>query len=98
RSLVGATPQGWLRQWDASGAVAPSPLASAEMLLPHVRALILSREDIGATADAVFGEWARTVPLIAVTSSRDGPDIWANGVRSALSAGYPDNEVDPTGA
>ncbi len=97
-SLVAATPQGWLRQWDADGAVTPSPLANANVLLPHVRALILSREDIGASADTVFGQWARTVPLIAVTCGRDGAYVWERGVRSGLFAGYPANEVDPTGA
>src|SRR5690348_14288849 len=71
-SLVAATPQGWLRQWDADGAITPSPLANADILLPHLRALILSREDVGVSADMVFGKWARTVPLIAVTCSRDG--------------------------
>jgi sugar/nucleoside kinase (ribokinase family) len=97
-SLVAATPQGWLRQWDADGVVSPSPLTSAEMLLPHLRALILSPEDIGASADTVIGEWARVVPLIAVTCSRDGAYVWENGARSDLYAGYPAHEVDPTGA
>jgi len=97
-SLVAATPQGWLRQWDADGVVTPSPLAEADMLLPHLRALILSREDIGVSADTVLGEWARIVPLIAVTCSRDGAYVWKNGVRSGLFAGYPAHEVDPTGA
>ncbi len=98
QSLVGATPQGWLRKWDVDGAVTPSPLTSADTLLPHVRALILSREDIGVSADTEVGRWARIVPLIAVTCSRDGAYIWENGVRSGLLAGYPAIEVDPTGA
>lgn len=97
-SLVAATPQGWLRQWDADGVVTPSSLANAGMLLPHLRALILSPEDIGALADTVIGEWARIVPLIAVTCSRDGAYVWENGARSDVFAGYPANEVDPTGA
>lgn len=97
-SLVAATPQGWLRQWDADGVVTSSPLASPDILLPHLRALILSREDIGSSADTVLGEWARTVPLIAVTCSRDGAYVWEQGVRSEMFAGYPANEVDPTGA
>ena len=97
-SLVAATPQGWLRQWDADGVVTPSSLANAGMLLPHLRALILSPEDIGALADTVIGEWARIVPLIAVTCSRDGAYAWENGARSDVFAGYPAHEVDPTGA
>ena len=46
RSLVGATPQGWLRQWDGDGKVTPAPLSHAETLLPHAQALILSRDDV----------------------------------------------------
>jgi pfkB family carbohydrate kinase len=97
-SLVAATPQGWLRQWDADGVVTPSPLSNADVQLPHLRALILSREDIGVSADEVIGQWARIVPLIAVTCSRDGAYIWEHGVRSDVFAGYPAHEVDPTGA
>ena len=97
-SLVAATPQGWLRQWNADGIVTPSPLANAEMLLPHVRALILSREDVGASADDIIERWARIAPLIAVTCSRDGAYVWENGARSDVFAGYPAHEVDPTGA
>ena len=66
-SLVGATPQGWLRQWDVDGAVSPSPLAMPTCCCPHVQALILSREDVGPLADAVIAQWARIVPRIAVT-------------------------------
>ena len=48
-------------------------------------------------ADTVFGEWARVVPLIAVTCSRDGAYVWEHGSKSGLFAGYPAHEVDPTG-
>lgn len=46
QSLVAATPQGWLRRWDDDGRVYPGPLAEADTLLPALRALILSREDL----------------------------------------------------
>ncbi|HLZ23200.1 MAG TPA: PfkB family carbohydrate kinase [Ktedonobacterales bacterium] len=45
-ALVAATPQGWLRRWDATGRVYPGPLAEADTLLPRLQALILSREDL----------------------------------------------------
>ena len=98
RSLIGAAPQGWLRQWDSDGMVAPSPLVNIEMLLHNVRALILSREDVEAPADALFGQWARVAPLIAVTCGKEGAYIWEHGDRSEMFVGYPANEVDPTGA
>jgi sugar/nucleoside kinase (ribokinase family) len=46
RALLGATPQGWLRQWDADGAVTPTPLGAAARVLPHLDALVLSQEDL----------------------------------------------------
>ncbi len=98
RSLVAATPQGWLRQWGADGMVIPSPLANADMLLPHVRALILSPEDVGPSADDIIAQWARIVPVIAVTRGAGGAYIWEDGVRSETFPAYPAHEVDPTGA
>jgi sugar/nucleoside kinase (ribokinase family) len=45
-AIVAATPQGWLRRWDAAGAVYPGPLHVASAALSHLDALILSREDL----------------------------------------------------
>ena len=96
-SLAAATPQGWLRQWDDTGIVTPSPLSHAERLLRNVEVLILSHEDV-ASAETVIGQWAQTVPLIAVTCGADGAYLWQQGIRSERFAGYPAREVDPTGA
>lgn len=112
RSLVGAAPQGWLRQWDTQGKVAPVPLANAETLLQHVQVLILSRDDVpipltadgkpardSETFDGVFFEWARTVPHIAVTAGKDGVLLLGTDLPGPIMfAGYEVNEVDPTGA
>lgn len=45
-ATVAATPQGWLRRWDDTGFVTPSPLEGADDVLPYLTALILSREDL----------------------------------------------------
>lgn len=97
-ALLAATPQGWLRQWDDNGLVSPAPLTNAETLLPQVRALILSREDVQPPADATIRQWSQRVPLIAVTSGAAGANLWERGIRSDTFASYPANEVDPTGA
>ena len=97
-SLVAATPQGWLRQWDGAGRVTPAPLASADALLPHVQALILSRDDVQPPAEAILEQWSQTVPLVVETSGAEGAYLWRNGSQSGLFAGYPAHEVDPTGA
>lgn len=98
RSLLAATPQGWLRQWDAAGLVAPAPLSHGEMLLPHMRAMILSRDDVQPSARAVIGQWSRVVPLVVETDGAEGAYLWRSGQQSELFVGYPANEVDPTGA
>jgi hypothetical protein len=58
-ALVAATPQGWLRRWDADGRVHPGPLGEAEVALPALYALILSLEDLlpspGASTDPKSG-------------------------------------------
>jgi sugar/nucleoside kinase (ribokinase family) len=48
--LVAATPQGWLRRFDAGGEVAPAPAAfPAARILPSLHALIVSYEDLASS-------------------------------------------------
>jgi len=116
QSLVAATPQGWLRRWDAAGRVHPGPLADAATLLPALRALILSREDLlpapdistdtlspdvprdATAADALIADWARSLPLVAVTCGQAGALLYAGGGSPVAFSGYPARELDPTGA
>lgn len=107
RALVAATPQGWLRRWDASGHVTPGPLDDAAMLLPRLRALILSREDLPAPAaaadipdeaDAQIAAWASIVPLVMVTRGPAGALLYHGGGAPEAFPGYPARELDPTGA
>jgi sugar/nucleoside kinase (ribokinase family) len=112
RALVAATPQGWLRRWDAAGFVTPGALdADVEAGLRHLRALILSREDLlppvgheaeGRTpeeADAQIVAWAGVVPLVAVTRGPGGVLLHEEGETAPRAlVGYEVHEVDPTGA
>lgn len=105
--VIGAAPQGWLRQWNADGRVRPRPLASDEAeALRLLSALILSREDLtGPAADAealaaanqTLAAWGRLVPLLVVTCGPDGAELWRAGTVERIP-GYPAHEVDPTGA
>jgi len=45
-TLLAATAQGWLRRWDAAGAVIPKRLDQEAVALSPIRALILSYEDL----------------------------------------------------
>lgn len=105
--MVGATPQGWLRRWDADGRVAPLPLEESRALrLEAAQALILSREDLVgpgadetalARADEALAAWAQRSPLVVVTRGASGADLW-RAEQVERFPGYPAREVDPTGA
>lgn len=44
-SLIGLTPQGWMREWGEDGRVRQIPLQHAELLLPNADAVIVGEED-----------------------------------------------------
>ena len=91
-----AMPQGWMRQRGAGGVVSPQPWEDADLVLPHVQALVVSHEDIEPfTKEAL--EWFQQVPLGAVTRAAEGAILFVNGERYGVE---PDRatEVDDTGA
>jgi hypothetical protein len=45
-SMLGITPQGWMRTWNGDGHITPGKWDSAETLLPQAEAVVLSREDV----------------------------------------------------
>ncbi|GCF06565.1 PfkB family carbohydrate kinase [Dictyobacter arantiisoli] len=102
--LLAATPQGWLRQWDATGRVSPVLWQDAEQLLPALDVLILSHDDLlpfadgnRAAADKLLVDWSLLVPLLVATDGRHGATLFQHGQMRHFSA-YPAQEVDPTGA
>lgn len=109
-ALMGATPQGWIRRWREDGLVYPGSLDLAAGILPHIDALILSREDLlpplgsahaGLTADeadAQIAAWARALPLVVVTRGAQGALLYRRGAPPEAFLGYPARELDPTGA
>lgn len=105
--IIGAAPQGWMRQRGDDGRISPRALTADEVAaLGALSALMLSREDLtgpGAdsvaeqAADGTLAQWARLVPLITVTRGAEGADLWRDGVARRFP-GYPAHEADPTGA
>lgn len=100
--LRAATPQGWLRAWDATALVHPIPWHHADAIIPHLTALILSVEDLAVAAgtrdaQAAVQGWAARVPLLALTDGPRGATLWTNGTPQSIPA-FPVAEVDPTGA
>ncbi len=96
KSLVIATPQGWFRSWDETGYVTLGCWPRAELLLPHLTALILSDEDIRGDPDCIerFATMTRTLVL---THGARGATVYHCGEVRHLPT-RPAHEVDPTGA
>lgn len=95
-TLIGATPQGWLRQWDAGGRVETKRWGTAEVILPHIDVLILSDEDVRAYPDELE-KYIQLAPIVVLTRGAKGATLFQNGIQ-LKSAAYPVTEVDPTGA
>lgn len=95
-SLIGVTPQGWMRQWDEAGRVYPALWKPSEDQLRRVRALILSEEDVGGDLGRV-AEYARLVEIVVLTSGWKGSSVYWRGRVTHIPA-RDVREVDPTGA
>ncbi len=94
--LVGVTPQGWLRQWDAQGRVFPSEWPEGPFVLQRSDAAVLSIEDLGGDESRI-PELASAVRLLVVTRGPQGADLyWRGEVHHCDAPSVP--EVDPTGA
>lgn len=103
-SLLAATPQGWLRRWDATGRVWPTPWEQVEAFLPLLDVLILSHDDLlpfaenrRDKADELLASWSMHVPLLLATDGRAGATLFKHGKTTHFPP-YPATEVDPTGA
>ena len=103
-TIIAATPQGWLRRWDADGRVWPTPWHDAERILPLLDVLILSHDDLlpfahdnRDEADKLLAQWSLHVPLLVATDGRHGATLFRHGATQHFSA-YAGQEVDPTGA
>lgn len=95
-ALRGATPQGWLREWDADGRVQPADWLEAEWVLSRLDACILGLEDIGGN-QARIDSMAALCPLLLVTEGKAGANLYTQG--EVVHIPTPSvEEVDPTGA
>ena len=95
-SLTGLTPQGWLRAWDGQGRVHPCAWDTAEQVLPHVGAMVISREDVGGDEEQIEF-FAHHVRVLAVTEGAAGSVLYWHGDRRRFRAPHVE-EVDPVGA
>jgi sugar/nucleoside kinase (ribokinase family) len=95
-SLLGITPQGWLRSWDSQGEIYVTEWPEAGFVLGHAGAAVISIEDVQGDEERIE-EMAVACPVLAVTEGADGVRVYWNGdVRRFRSPEV--DEVDPTGA
>lgn len=94
-SLVGVSPQGWLRALGADGNVTRIAYDGAPFW-PGADAIFVSDEDLVGGRDDV-APWLETTRLVVMTKSHRGAQLWREGGWRRIDA-FPEDEVDPTGA
>ncbi len=104
RSLLGAfghaatvvTAQGYLREWDADGAIHPRRWQDVALVTAKASAIVLSEEDVAGDL-LEPRRWAGHTPVI-VTLAERGALVLADGRETMVDAYHADRVVDPTGA
>jgi sugar/nucleoside kinase (ribokinase family) len=97
QTLLGVTPQGWLRRWDESGLVHARAWIEALEILPLVRVLVLSEEDLSQYAERLQAYTSLT-PVVVLTRGPRGCTVYERGRAPFDSPAFRVREVDPTGA
>lgn len=95
-SLLGITPQGWLRAWDEKGHVSFTDWPGGIDVLQHAKVVVLSLEDVRGNED-VIQEYSVDVPVFVVTEGASGARIYWNGDVRYIRPPQ-EVELDPVGA
>jgi sugar/nucleoside kinase (ribokinase family) len=95
-SLLGLTPQGWLRAWDESGRVVQADWESAEQALGQAGAVVVSVEDVSGVEEQIEFMAAHT-RILAVTEAAAGTRLYWHGDQRRFRAPAM-QEIDATGA
>lgn len=95
-SLIGLTPQGWMRAWDEKGTVRFSEWPEASFVMQKADAAVLSIEDVHGE-ESYIENFAAYIRILAVTEGAEGARIYWNGdVRRFRPPRM--EEIEPTGA
>jgi pfkB family carbohydrate kinase len=95
-SLVGVTPQGWLRSWHEDGRVFLAEWPESAFVLERAGAAVISIDDVDRDENRI-DELALSCRVLAVTESDQGARVyWHGDVRRFRPPEV--EEVDPTGA
>jgi 1D-myo-inositol 3-kinase len=99
RSLIGVTPQGWMRQWhEETGLVRAVDWEDADRVLRKANVVVISEDDVADPS--VIRNWASKARMLVVTLGERGCDVYRQGSPEPFhSAAFTSAvEVDPTGA
>jgi sugar/nucleoside kinase (ribokinase family) len=77
-SLIGISPQGWLRAWDREGRVTTTEWPEADFVLRRSGAAVLSTEDVDDD-EVRIEEMASSCRVLAVTEGAGGARLFWNG-------------------
>lgn len=96
-AIIGVTPQGWMRAWQADGTVYPVPWVEAAALLPACHVLVVSQDDAGGNR-ALLDSYVKLAPLGIITAGSDPAGIYEQGRLVARVPALHAHPVDFTGA
>ncbi len=94
-SVIGMTPQGWLRRWTADGRVYARDWPEAEKYLPLADVVILSEEDL--LDETMLPRYRQAARLLIMTENVRGCTVFFGDEVRQISAPAV-NLVEPTGA
>ena len=95
QSIVGVTPQGWLRRLGRDGLVERRKWDSYSKVLERADVLVFSQED--TVNEEEMQRYVDSAKMAVVTRAAQGADVTKNGVTIRIPA-VSAIEVDPTGA
>ncbi len=95
-SLVGVTPQGWMRAWDASGRVQACAWENSEQVLGQAGSVVMSVEDIARDLE-LAESMAHQTRILCLTEGELGSVLYWNGDRRRFRPPVVE-EIESTGA
>jgi sugar/nucleoside kinase (ribokinase family) len=94
-SIIGMTPQGWMRRWTEDGHIYAREWPEAEQYLPLANVVILSEEDL--LNDEMLPRYRQAAKLLVLTENVRGCTVFSgDDIRQIPAPNVP--EVEPTGA
>jgi sugar/nucleoside kinase (ribokinase family) len=95
-TLLCATPQGWLRGWDAEGNIFRTDWPEGRIILRQVDAAVISQDDVNRDED-VIAAMAEAARVLVVTDGLAETRVYFEGQTHSIQP-MAIEEVDPTGA